>query len=104
MTPDPVASDIRNPVRSRGPDRRYAFRSAQLALDWQLLRNVSVKASLQRNLQTSNDPAIPFSATVATLDASLMCCSGAPRLVHQNDWSETAADCHSARTRACRRA
>ena len=72
MTLDHVASDFRNPVVPGGPDRRYAFRSAQLALDWQLLRNVSVKASLQRNLQTSNDPAIPFSATVATLDASLM--------------------------------
>jgi exopolysaccharide biosynthesis operon protein EpsL len=72
MTIDYAASDFRNPVVPGGLDRRYAFRSAQLALDWQLLRNVSVKASLQRNLQTSNDPAIPFSATVATLDASLM--------------------------------
>ena len=72
MTLDHVASDFRNPVVPGGPDRRYAFRSAQLALDWQLLRNVSVKASLQRNLQTSTDPTVPFSATVATLDASLM--------------------------------
>jgi len=73
MTLDHLASDFRNPVAPfAGPDRRYALRSAQLALDWQLLRNVTLKASLQRNLQTSNDPTIPFSATVATLDASLM--------------------------------
>jgi hypothetical protein len=36
------------------------------------LRNVSVKVSLQRSLLTSTDPAVPFDATVATLDASLM--------------------------------
>jgi exopolysaccharide biosynthesis operon protein EpsL len=72
LTLDHLASDFRNPVVPGGPELRYAFRSAQLALDWQLLRNVTVKASLQRNLQTSNDPAIPFSGTVATLDASLM--------------------------------
>src|SRR6266478_1549178 len=72
MTLDHVASDFRNPVVPAGSELRYAFRSAQFALDWQLLRNVTVKASLQRSLQTSNDPAIPFSATVATLDASLM--------------------------------
>jgi len=72
MTLDQAASDFRNPVVPAGPDRRYAFRSVQLALDWQLLRNVSVKASLQRSRQTSTDPAVPFNATVATLDASLM--------------------------------
>src|SRR5712691_10168087 len=72
ITFDHLASDFRNPVVPAGPDRRYAFRSAQLALDWQLLRNVTLKASLQRNRQTSTDPTIPFSATVATLDASLM--------------------------------
>ncbi len=72
MTLDHVASDFRNPVVPAGPDRRYAFRSAQLALDWQILRNVTIKASLQRSLQTSTDPTVPFSATVATLDASLM--------------------------------
>ena len=72
MTLDHLASDFRNPVVPAGPDRRYAFRSAQLALDWQILRNVTIKASLQRSLQTSTDPTVPFSATVATLDASLM--------------------------------
>src|SRR3989454_8628795 len=73
MTLDHVASDFRNPVVPfAGPERRYAFRSAQLALDWQILRNVTIKASLQRSLQTSTDPTVPFSATVATLDASLM--------------------------------
>jgi hypothetical protein len=73
MTLDHVTSDFRNPVvPSAGPQRRYAFRSAQLALDWQLLRNVTIKAGLQRSLQTSTDPAVPFDATVATLDASLM--------------------------------
>ena len=73
LTLDHVASDFRNPVVPfAGPERRYAFRSAQLALDWQILRNVTIKASLQRSLQTSTDPTVPFSATVATLDASLM--------------------------------
>ena len=73
MTLERAAFDFRNPVvPPPGPQRHDAFRSAQLALDWQLLRNVSVKASLQRNLYTSNDPAVPFDATVATLDASLM--------------------------------
>jgi len=73
MTLDHVQSDFRNPVVPfAGPERRYAFRSAQLALDWQILRNVTIKASLQRSLQTSTDPTVPFSATVATLDASLM--------------------------------
>jgi len=72
MTLDHVASDFRNPVVPDAPDRRYAFRSAQLALDWQILRNVTIKASVQRSLQTSTDPTVPFSATVAALDASLM--------------------------------
>ena len=73
LTLDHVASDFRNPVVPfAGPERRYAFRSAQLALDWQILRNVTIKASLQRSLQTSTDPTVPFSATAATLDASLM--------------------------------
>jgi exopolysaccharide biosynthesis operon protein EpsL len=72
MTLDHVASDFRNPVVPAGPDRRYAFRSAQFALDWQILRNVTIKASVQRSLQTSTDPTVPFSATIATLDASLM--------------------------------
>jgi exopolysaccharide biosynthesis operon protein EpsL len=73
ITLDHAAFDFRNPVVPfAAPQRRDALRSAQLALDWQLLRNVSVKASLQRSLYTSTDPAVPFDATVATLDASLM--------------------------------
>jgi hypothetical protein len=73
VTLEHAAFDFRNPVVPlAGPQRRDSLRSAQLALDWQLLRNVSVKASLQRNLYTSTDPAVPFNATVATLDASLM--------------------------------
>src|SRR6267142_2635123 len=73
MTLEHAAFDFRNPVVPlAGPRRRDSLRSAQLAVDWQLLRNVSVKVGLQRSLQTSTDPAVPFDATVATLDASLM--------------------------------
>jgi exopolysaccharide biosynthesis operon protein EpsL len=72
MTLEHAAFDFRNPVVPFATQRRDALRSAQLALDWQLLRNVSVKASLQRTLQTSTDPTVPFAGTIATLDASLM--------------------------------
>jgi exopolysaccharide biosynthesis operon protein EpsL len=73
MTLDHGAFDFRNPVVPlAGPQRHDAFRSAQLAVDWQLLRNVTVKISLQHNKQTSNDPTVPFNANVAMLDASLM--------------------------------
>ncbi len=73
MTLEHATFDFRNPVVPfAAPQRHDAFRRAQLALDWQLLRNVSVKASLQRNLYTSNNPTVPFDSTVATLDASLM--------------------------------
>jgi len=72
MTLERAAFDFRNPVVAFAAPRRDALRSAQLALDWQLLRNVSLKASLQRSLYTSTDPTVPFDATVATLDASLM--------------------------------
>jgi exopolysaccharide biosynthesis operon protein EpsL len=73
LTLDHATFDFRNPVvPSAGPQRHDAFRGAQLAVDWQLLRNVTVKVSLQHNQQTSTDPAVPFNATVATLDASLM--------------------------------
>jgi len=66
------ARDYRNPVAGfTGTTRRDTLRSAQIALDWRLLRNLSVNASLQRQRQTSTDPAFEFEAGVATLGASL---------------------------------
>src|SRR6266480_2406423 len=46
MTLEHAAFDFRNPVVPLAGEQRHdALRSAQLALDWQLLRNVSFKAS-----------------------------------------------------------
>ena len=66
------ARDYRNPIAGfTGTPRRDTLRSAQIALDWRLLRNVSVNASLQRYRQTSTDPTVAFEGNTATLAASL---------------------------------
>jgi exopolysaccharide biosynthesis operon protein EpsL len=73
MSLERIASDFRNPVAAfAGPQRHDTFRSAQLTLDWQLLRNVSIRVSLQRSQQMSTDPAFEFKAAAATLGGSLM--------------------------------
>jgi hypothetical protein len=73
MNLEHATTDFRNPVAAFATAQRHDnYRSAQLALDWQLLRNATVKLSLQRSQQTSTEPAFEFQATVATLGASLL--------------------------------
>jgi exopolysaccharide biosynthesis operon protein EpsL len=65
------ASDYRNPLPSfTGTPRADVLRSAQLALEWNPLRNVSLNASLQRQWQSSTEPAARFEARIASVGAS----------------------------------
>jgi exopolysaccharide biosynthesis operon protein EpsL len=65
------ASDFRNPLPgSAGATRFDVLQSAQLALEWNLYRNVVLTASLQRQRQSSTDPTVQFEARIASLAAS----------------------------------
>jgi exopolysaccharide biosynthesis operon protein EpsL len=65
-------ADYRNPLPTyTGAGRFDALRSAQLALEWRLRRNVTLEANLQRQRQSSSEPAARFEARVASLGASL---------------------------------
>jgi exopolysaccharide biosynthesis operon protein EpsL len=64
-------SDFRNPLPTyTGPGRFDTLRTAQLALEWRLRRNVTLDASLQRQRQSSTDPTAQFEARVASFGAS----------------------------------
>ena len=66
-------SDYRDPPPGfAGAQRRDVLRSAQLEAEWRALRNVSLKASVQRYRQGSTDPAAAFSGSLVTLAASLL--------------------------------
>ena len=56
------------PPRSTRPGS--VLHSAQLALEWNLRRNVALTASLQRQRQSSTDPTVQFEARIASLGAS----------------------------------
>jgi len=65
-------ADYRNPLPEfTGPARFDSLRSAQLALEWRARRNIVLDASLQRQRQSSSDPAARFEARVASLAASI---------------------------------
>lgn len=65
-------SDYRDPVFAlAGPPRSDTGRSAQLAVEWRVLRNALVDASVQRYRQSSTDPAGGFAGTIVTLGGSL---------------------------------
>src|SRR6266850_1938583 len=65
-------ADYRTPLPEfTGPARFDSLRSAQLALEWRARRNIVLDASLQRQRQSSSDPAARFEARVASLAASI---------------------------------
>jgi exopolysaccharide biosynthesis operon protein EpsL len=65
-------ADYRSPPPGfTGATRFDALRSAQLALEWRVRRNVVLDASLQRQRQSSSDPTARFEARVASLGASV---------------------------------
>jgi exopolysaccharide biosynthesis operon protein EpsL len=65
------ASDFRNPLPGFvGEQRADTLRTVQLGLEWKVRRNVTVNASLQRERQSSTDPAVQFEARIASLGGS----------------------------------
>ena len=65
-------ADYRNPLPGfTGPTRFDALRSGLIGLEWRAMRNVVFDASLQRQRQSSSDPAARFEARVATLGGSV---------------------------------
>jgi hypothetical protein len=69
---DHVATDFRNPIATfTGPLRHDTTHSALLAVEWKVLRNLSVNTSIQRNRRTSTDPGADYGDSLATLGASL---------------------------------
>lgn len=55
-----------------GTERRDVQRSVQIEGEWRPLRNLSLKASLQRYRQSSTDPAADYSGKMVTLGLSLL--------------------------------
>lgn len=65
-------AEYRNPpAPSAAAGRRDQLRTAQLALEWNALRNLRLHASLQRQRQSSSDAAANWSASVAALGAAV---------------------------------
>jgi len=53
-------------------ERKDTTDVAALGLNWLILRNLSLGASVQRQQRSSNDPLVEYDATVARLSASLL--------------------------------
>lgn len=67
-----TATDFRGPVFAvSGPPRSDDFRTALVGVDWSPLRNVSLRASLQRERRSSNDPGFEYGDTIGSLSASV---------------------------------
>jgi hypothetical protein len=54
------------------PERKDTTSTAMLGLNWLVLRNLSVGASVQYQDRSSNNPLVEYDATVARLNASLL--------------------------------
>jgi exopolysaccharide biosynthesis operon protein EpsL len=66
-------SDFRDPLPGfAGAARRDVSRSAQLEADWRALRNLSLKAGVQRYRQSSTDPAANFRGSQLTAGLSFL--------------------------------
>jgi exopolysaccharide biosynthesis operon protein EpsL len=66
-------SDFRDPLPGfAGPARRDITRGTQLEADWRPLRNVALKAAVQRYRQSSTDPAANYSGRLISLGGSLL--------------------------------
>jgi exopolysaccharide biosynthesis operon protein EpsL len=64
-------ADYRNPLPGfTGAARFDALRSGLIGLEWRAWRNVVLDASLQRQRQSSNEPAAQFEGRVASISAS----------------------------------
>lgn len=65
-------SDYRGPVFAvTGPPRSDDFRTALVGVNWSLLRNVSLGASLQRERRSSKDPGFEYGDTIGMFSASV---------------------------------
>jgi len=54
-----------------GPARNDTEKNAELGLDWLVMRSLSVGASLERRIRTSNTPGVEFNANIVNLNAAL---------------------------------
>lgn len=59
-------------VAPTGPARKDVMRSAELGVDWQPMRKLSCKASLQRQRRSSNNVAAEYDDNIGTVSASWM--------------------------------
>lgn len=60
-----------SPFLAAVPERNDTTSLALVGVDWSPLRNVSVNASLQRQIRSSSDPFVEYDATIARIGASL---------------------------------
>lgn len=66
-------SEFRDPLPGfAGELRRDVQRNAQLEAEWRALRNLSLKATLGRYRQSSNDPAANYRGSLVSLGVSLL--------------------------------
>jgi exopolysaccharide biosynthesis operon protein EpsL len=72
VTVERLTSDFRGPIASfAGAPRRDILRSAQLTLQWTVLRNFTVNATVMRYRQVSTDAAAAYEGGLATFGASI---------------------------------
>lgn len=61
----------RTATATTGPARNDTEKNAELGLDWLVMRSLSVGASLERRIRTSNTPGVEFNANIVNLNAAL---------------------------------